>query len=138
MTLTERLREQLRRDEGFRLKPYRDTVGKLTIGCGRNLDDVGISAAEAYVLLDNDIAERVAALRRFDWFTGLDEARQGVLVNMAFMGLPKLLAFYRMIDALEVQDWDRSADEMLNSLWAQQVGARATRLAEQMRTGAWR
>jgi lysozyme len=132
------LKEQLRRDEGFRLKPYRDTVGKLTIGCGRNLDDKGISAEEAYLLLDHDIAEVRASLARFDWFTALDEARQGVCLNMAFnLGVGGLLAFVKMIQALEVQNWDRAATEMLDSLWARQVGARATRLAEQMITGEW-
>lgn len=45
------LKEELIRDEGLRLKPYRDTVGKLTIGVGRNLDDVGITKDEAMHLL---------------------------------------------------------------------------------------
>ena len=49
------LRDQLIIDEGLRLRPYRDSVGKLTIGVGRNLDDVGISNDEAMVLLDHDI-----------------------------------------------------------------------------------
>ena len=54
-TLLERIKEQLVRHEGLRLKPYRCTAGKLTIGIGRNLDDCGISKTEAYVLLENDI-----------------------------------------------------------------------------------
>lgn len=37
------LQEQLIRDEGVRKFPYKDTVGKTTIGVGRNLDDVGLS-----------------------------------------------------------------------------------------------
>ena len=49
------LRSQLERHEGLRLKPYRDTVGKLTVGYGRNLEDVGISRDEADFMLDNDI-----------------------------------------------------------------------------------
>ena len=49
------LHDELVRDEGVRLKPYRDTVGKLTIGTGRNLDDMGISEVENAMLLDNDI-----------------------------------------------------------------------------------
>lgn len=132
------LREQLRRDEGFRLKPYRDTVGKLTIGCGRNLTDKGISAEEAYLLLDHDIAEVRASLGRFDWFTALDEARQGVCLNMAFnLGIGGFLAFSKMIQALEVQDYERAAAEMKNSRWAGQVRTRADRLVQQMRSGKW-
>lgn len=40
------LLSELSRDEGRRLKPYLDTVGKTTIGVGRNLTDVGISEDE--------------------------------------------------------------------------------------------
>ncbi|MFD2234837.1 glycoside hydrolase family protein, partial [Phaeospirillum tilakii] len=50
------LRADLIRDESLRLKPYRCPAGKLTIGIGRNLDDVGISREEAETLLDHDIA----------------------------------------------------------------------------------
>jgi lysozyme len=131
------LREQLIRDEGRRLKPYRDTLGILTIGVGRNLDDVGLFPDEVDLMLDNDIRVRRASLGRFEWFVALDEVRQGVLINMSFMGIPRLLAFYKMIAALEVQDYERAATEMLDSKWAGQVHARADRLAQQMRSGQW-
>lgn len=62
--MLERLKQDLVRDEGKRLKPYKDTVGKLTIGVGRNLDDVGISESEAMALLDSDIAAVFAELDR--------------------------------------------------------------------------
>jgi lysozyme len=54
----------LQRHEGLRLRlrAYRDTVGKLTIGYGRNLDDRGISEDEAGFMLDNDIDLVVAEL----------------------------------------------------------------------------
>lgn len=131
------LKEQLIRDEGRRLKPYRDTLNILTIGVGRNLDDVGLFPDEVDLMLENDIRIRRNSLSRFDWFTALDEARQGVVINMSFMGIPRLLAFYKMIAALEVQDYERAADEMLDSKWRRQVGDRATRLAQQMRSGEW-
>ncbi|MDY0127369.1 MAG: hypothetical protein RBR69_04500 [Candidatus Cloacimonadaceae bacterium] len=46
--LMDRIKEQLVRHEGLRLKPYRCTAGKLTIGIGRNLNDCGITQSEAY------------------------------------------------------------------------------------------
>ena len=74
-----RLHEMLIRHEGLRLKPYRDTVGKLTVGVGRNLDDVGITREEALMLLNNDIAEvRREVKRAFPWFTRLNLVRQNV------------------------------------------------------------
>lgn len=128
------LLEQIKRHEGLRLKPYRDTVGKLTIGYGRNLDDVGITKAEAERMLLMDISRTEDELLQFDWYSDLEPHRQDVLVNMCFnMGLPTLLKFKNMIAALESGDYDKAADEMLDSKWARQVGGRAEELAEQMR-----
>lgn len=130
------LLEQLERHEGLRLKPYRDTVGKLTIGYGRNLDDRGISEDEAGFMLDNDIDQVVSELERMPLFLSLNSVRRVVLANMAFnMGVPTLLEFRRMLGALAEKDWDRAAAEMMDSKWARQVGGRATELAELMRRG---
>lgn len=135
----ERLRAQLIRHEGEKLKAYIDTVGKLTIGCGRNLEDVGLSHDEAQYLLSNDIDARVRALFVMypTWFPQLDPVRQSALINMAFMGLARLAGFTKMIAALEHEDYVTAAEEMLHSKWARQVGARARELSLQMRTGEW-
>ena len=139
--MTPESRGQLRRDvmaaEGLRLKPYLDTVGKLTIGYGRNLDDVGISKLEAEVLLDHDIASAEIECRKtFVWFPDLNDARQRVLVDMAFnMGLTKLLTFRRMLAAVAERDYAGAAEQMLASKWAAQVKGRAVRLAQVMRDG---
>jgi lysozyme len=77
---------QLVRHEGLRLKPYRCTAGKLTIGVGRNLEDKGISQQEAYELLENDIREcEVQLLTEIpDIYLSLDINRKVVLINMCF------------------------------------------------------
>jgi lysozyme len=134
----ERLRAQLIRHEAIRLKPYVDTVGKLTIGVGRNLDDVGLSEDEALYLLSNDLDQRIRALiAAYPWFVDLDPARQAVLVDMAFMGLAKLAGFTRMLAAFARKDYDDAAAEMLHSRWATQVGHRAIDLARQTISGVW-
>ena len=56
--LMNRIKSQLFTHEGLRLKPYRCTSGKLTIGVGPNLDDCGISKKEAHALLYIDIRNR--------------------------------------------------------------------------------
>lgn len=128
---------ELRRDEGVRLKPYRCSAGRLSIGAGRNLDDVGVSAAEAELMLANDIARAFADLdRALPWWRGLSAARRRALVNMAFnLGLPKLLGFAEMLGALRAGEYDRAARAALDSRWARQVGARAERVAAMMREG---
>ena len=131
------LKAELRRDEGVRLKPYRDAVGKLTIGVGRNLDDVGITAAEAELLLDADVGRAAADLdRTLPWWRRLTEARQRALLNMAFnLGLPRLLGFEGMLAALAAGDPVRAAAEALDRRWARQVGERAQRIARMIREG---
>lgn len=129
--------KELTRDEGLRLKPYRCTAGKLTIGVGRNLDDVGISPGEAEILLRNDIARAEADLdKALPWWRSLDEVRQRVIVNMAFnLGVPGLLKFKRTLRHVQAKEWLQAANAMLDSKWAKQVGPRAIRLATLMRDG---
>jgi lysozyme len=129
--------EDLERDEGLRRFPYRDTVNKLTIGIGRNLDDNGISEDEAKMLLRNDIADILATLRtNIVGWSELGEARQRALCNLGFnMGWTRLSRFKKMRAALESGDYELAADEALNSRWAKQVGARAQRVAALLRQG---
>lgn len=130
------LLEQLQRHEGLRLKPYHCTAGKLTIGYGRNLEDRGITEEEAGFMLDNDIDEVVSELERMPLYLSLNPVRRTVLANMCFnLGLTRLLGFRRMLGALADKDWDRAADEILDSVWARQVGNRAVELSELMRAG---
>ena len=135
--MTPFLSEDLERDEGLRLKPYVDTVGKLTIGIGRNLDDVGISEVEARLMLQEDIRRATRSLdSRLPWWRSLCDERQDVLVNMAFnLGISSLLGFRGALAKMQLKDWAGAAAEMLDSSWAKQVGARAPRLSEQMRRG---
>ena len=131
------LKEQLARHEGVRLAPYRDSVGKLTIGIGRNLDDVGISEAEARVLLENDIIVVLADLdRQLPWWRTLSETRQLVLADMCFnLGIRRLAGFQKTLAAMQQGDWTTAAREMLDSKWAEQVGRRAQTLAQMMQAG---
>lgn len=131
--------DQLIRDEALKLFPYKDTVGKITIGVGRNLTDDGITAQEAIQLLQNDIRRATANLEKeFPWTQALDDARHGALVNMAFnMGVGGLAKFVQFLAAMQSGNWQEARNQMLNSLWAKQVGARAQRLAIQIETGDW-
>ena len=122
--LLEHIKEQLVRHEGLRLKPYRCTAGRLTIGIGRNLDDCGISQSEAYVMLINDImnCEKQLQSKIPDIYNGLDEVRKSVLLNMCFnLGINGLLGFKNTLAFVKVGDWERAANNMLVSKWAKQV-----------------
>jgi lysozyme len=133
----EALVKELARDEGLRLKPYRCTAGKLTIGYGRNLDDVGITKDEAEYLLRMDIARAMVDLDRYlPWWRDLDEIRQRVMVNLAFnLGMQGLLGFKRTLRHVKAGEYLEAAQALLDSKYAKQVGPRAIRLATMMRDG---
>jgi lysozyme len=133
-----RLIAMLQRHEGLRLKPYECTAGKLSIGYGRNLDDMGISEVEAMVMLRNDIEQCYQELEMFSWFSDLDQVRQEALVDMLFnLGLPTFLEFKKTLKFVAEGKYSQAAEEMLRSKWADQVGDRAKELAYMVDTGCY-
>lgn len=131
---------QIMRHEGFEEKPYTCSMGKLTIGYGRNLEDKGITRTEAEFLFRNDVREAIQDVNRqfgsHHWFTSLDLCRKWVLIEMCFqMGLPKLLDFKKTLEYVRNNQYTKAANEMLRSQWAKQTPKRARTLSEQMRTG---
>ena len=133
------LREQLKQHEGVRLKPYKCTSGRTTIGCGRNLDDKGLTMEEVNYLLENDIKECIndaeVVIGSQVW-EGLSEARKRVLVDMRFnLGAGGIRTFKNTHQAIREGRYDDASRGMLNSKWAGQVGRRAKTLARMMSEG---
>ena len=133
----ETLKQELTIDEGKRSKPYVDTVGKTTIGVGRNLTDVGLSDDEIDMLLTNDINKSFSQLVvALPFVSTLSETRQRALTNMAFnLGINGLLGFKNTIVLLQTGKFDDAAKALLNSKWATQVGNRANRIALMIKEG---
>lgn len=127
----------IKRHEGLRLKPYKDTEGILTIGYGHNLEE-GIPKEVALMLFEHKMNQVYSECLMFDWYRLLNHARQAVIENMLFnLGLTRFRGFKKMIKALEERDYDKAAIEMMDSKWSRQVGDRAVELAEMMRTRYW-
>lgn len=151
------LEAELTRDEGKRLKAYKDTKGKWTVGIGHNLSDCGaapltrtvadilangINEAENDQLFDHDIAVTVRDLDRgIPWWRSLDPVRQRVMLNMCFNmgwgdGTPHgLHTFVNTLAMIQRGEYSRAAANMLASQWAREVGIRAQRLANMMQNG---
>lgn len=131
----DKLKDELMRDEGLRLKVYLDSEGIETIGVGRNLQK-GITRDEALYLLENDIKSVIQDALSFDWYAELTEVRQRVILNMLFnLGISRFKGFRNTIRLIEMGDYEAASEEMLDSKWAKQVGIRATRLSEMMKNG---
>lgn len=134
---------QLKVDEGVEPCAYQDHLGFWTVGVGRLIDKrkpgAGLRPSEIDFLLQNDVDDRIDQLtRRLPWFQNLDDARKGVLLNMAFqMGVDGLLGFKNTLKLIESGRYVDAANAMLNSKWAQQTPNRANKMALQMETGKW-
>ena len=128
---------QLRFHEGVKNQVYKDHLGIETIGVGRNLKDRGLSDEEVDMLLADDIAIVEEELdKQLPWWRDLSEVRQRAIADLVFnMGMPRLHGFVKTLDALQRRDYQTAADELLNSKYANQVGARAIRIAEMIRSG---
>jgi lysozyme len=139
------LEAELRRDEGVKYWPYRDSVGVQTIGVGHNLQAKPLPSNWAYPLtpaqvtqlLGQDIADTLANLdRNLPWWRSLDEVRQRVVANMCFnLGIGKLLGFKNTLGAMQRGAYAIAAAGMKNSDWYGQVGARAVCLCQAMESG---
>ena len=128
--------------EGLRCKPYKCSAGKLTIGYGRNLDDVGISLDEADYMFNNDFNKAYEdvlwLLTKYDIdVNNLSECRLFVLTDMCFnLGRARLFMFKKLFQALKKGDYDTAAEEMKDSNWYKQVGNRAKKLCDMMKNNA--
>jgi lysozyme len=132
----EKLRKLIADHEGCKLKPYIDSVGKITIGFGRNLSEVGINDREASMMMNADIIRAHKFLdSNYPWFRRLSDVRQMAILDMAYnLGGKNFKEFHKMISALALSQFGRAADEALNSLWAEQVGRRAVEIAGMIRS----
>lgn len=132
-------KEMTKTFEGLRLKPYKCSAGKTTIGYGRNLEDVGISKLEADYLFNADwnraVQDAMRICKDYDIdYKQLIEQRFYVLTDMCFnMGYARTKAFKKMLTALKKGLYEDASKEMLDSMWAKQVGNRAIKLAHLMK-----
>ena len=136
----EKLLDMITLHEGLELKPYKCTSDKLTIGIGRNIEDIGITEDEARYLLQNDVDRILKEVEHWTFLEKLNDVRQAVILDMVFnMGISTFNAntCVKTFAAIQDEDWEKAANEMLESRWANQVGQRAIRLSQMMRKGEW-
>lgn len=139
----------LRLDEGFKPKPYLDSLGYPTIGIGQRIGPKGallnnyqftISqsvadvwmqeiAMEYMTKLQNDSRTKAALLK-------CNQARTDALLDMAYqMGVSGISGFRNMLVLISNGDFDKASKEALNSLWARQTPQRAKRISDVIRLG---
>ena len=140
-----KLREQLKIDEGVKYEVYDDHLGYKTFGIGHLVtpqdeeygSPVGTPVSEDRVnsIFDKDVETYISESEKvFGNLRQMPEEAQQVIVNMCFnMGAPRLSQFKKFIKAIHDEDWATASVEMLDSRWAKQVGVRATRLSDRIK-----
>ena len=141
----EKLREQLKIDEGCVYEIYNDHLGYPTFGIGHlviesdpeNGEEIGTPVSESRVIeaFEQDVETVLSDCAiLYPDFDELPEEVQQIVANMMFnMGRPRLSGFKGMKRGVDARDWNEAADQMVDSRWYRQVGARAERLVERMR-----
>ena len=153
MTIAEKIVEHVANYEGYSATPYRDTVGKLTVGYGRNLDDNPLTDSELIslfevavcasgdmvddffaTLLENDIyVHQEELMEEISWAADTPDNVLLVMTDMAYnIGVPSLLEFKGMLHAIYNTDYEMAAYELLDSFYAEQVKTRAAANAKIM------
>ena len=141
----DKLREQLKIDEGCVYEIYLDHLGYPTFGIGHlviesdpeNGQAVGTPVSDDRVdaAFDADVKVVLSECKvLYPDFDDLPEEAQQIIANMMFnLGRPRLSKFVGMKRGVDAKDWNTAADEMVDSRWYRQVGARAERLVNRMR-----
>ena len=142
---TNKLREQLKIDEGVKYEIYHDHLGYKTFGIGHLVvpqdkeygSPVGTPISEDRVnsIFAEDVEKYISEAKKvFPDLEDKPEEAQQVIVNMCFnMGEPRLSGFKKFITAINNEEWQNASVEMLDSRWANQVGVRATRLSDRIK-----
>ena len=144
-TLTDRLREELKIDEGCKYEIYLDHLGLPTFGIGHLITDkdpehqmgVGTPVDEIRVneAFEQDVHVTLDECRKlFDDWDNLPEEVKLITANMMFnMGRPRLSQFKKMIQAIKDSNWIEAGNQMQDSRWYKQVTNRADRLISRMK-----
>jgi len=126
---------RLKTEEGFRSLPYSDETGHLSLGYGFSVG-AGISKYAASYLLSAQVTELSKTLAGYDWFSGLDEVRASVFIDLAYnLGVSGLLHFPKTLTCASEKDWKGTHDNLLDSKAAKQDPKRYVALAQVLLTG---
>lgn len=134
-----KLQKELSLEEGKNLKMYLDSLKIPTIGIGHNLRDKPISERACQVIFEDDVAEVIAHLdQHLPWWREQDDVRQNALIDLCFnLGIDSLLGFKNTLKAWQEKRYEDAYNGLGASLWATQVGKRAQRIQQMVRTGEW-
>ena len=130
------LLESIKHHEGFVGHVYDDSLGIPTIGYGFAIKDL---------VLEEDLCDEIllrklrilgrSVMSKFPFFDSLPSDCKTVLMEMCYqLGVTGVSKFKKALKAMEDGDWEKAADEMLDSKWAKQTPNRAKEMSDIIRS----
>jgi|TARA_R100001463_G_scaffold115866_1_gene171101 lysozyme len=130
------LLESIKHHEGFVEHVYDDSLGIPTIGYGFAIKDL---------VLQEDLCDEIllrklrilgrSVMSKFPFFDSLPSDCKTVLMEMCYqLGVTGVSKFKKALKAMEDGDWEKAADEMLDSKWAKQTPNRAKEMSDIIRS----
>ena len=130
------LLESIKHHEGFVEHVYDDSLGIPTIGYGFAIKDL---------VLEEDLCDEIllrklrilgkSVMGKFPFFDSLPSDCKDVLMEMCYqLGVTGVSKFKKALKAMEDGDWEKAADEMLDSKWAKQTPNRAKEMSDIIRS----
>ena len=130
------LLEKIKHHEGFVEHVYDDSLGIPTIGYGFAIKDL---------VLEEDLCDEIllrklrilgkSVIGKFPFFDSLPSDCKTVLMEMCYqLGVTGVSKFKKALKAMEDGDWEKAADEMLDSKWAKQTPNRAKEMSNIIRS----
>ena len=130
------LLESIKKHEGFVKHVYDDSLGIPTIGYGFAIKDL---------ILEEDLCDEIllrklhilgrSVMGKFPFFDSLPSDCKSVLMEMCYqLGVTGVSKFKKALKAMDDGDWEKAADEMLDSKWAKQTPRRAKEMSDIIRS----
>ena len=140
----EKIKERIKQHEGFRRSVYSDSLGFATIGYGHLVlptdnfvEGVEYSKEELDTVFENDFQIALTSAEELLEEIEVPETVKGIICEMCFqLGKPRTMKFKKMWEGLEAGDYNKAADEMIDSAWHKQTTSRCESLAELVRSCA--
>lgn len=138
-------------EEGYKEKPYVDTLGYPTVAGGVRIGPKGASLSNYQFTVPREVGDvwklsilndKIAAAKKYSniqqALANCNDARKDIIYSMMYqLGVDGLAAFKNTLKSIAGGDFNAGAEGMLNSLWAKQTPSRARRHAEVMRSGTY-
>jgi len=123
------IKDRIKKHEGYRDTIYTDSLGYNTIGYGHLVVEDGFipgvqySKKELEEVFEKDFAIAIQGANKLVGDFDIDDDAFGIVVEMCFF-----------LAALQKQDYEKAAEEMLLSKWHEQTPSRCQELSNIMRS----